>query len=384
MIRWVTTRLVIEKPATHEKYYPKVLSASTQSSYPFSISYANIEIASNALGSTSSYISQVRFDDIVRLQVSVKYNPNQKTVWQDIFHGRIVDINAQFGTNNNVKLYCWGHEADAETALIEETKAYTSPTDAKTLLSYFSKYLSRLTYSDSYANAGVSLPTYDSVANQTYMSDLFSDIEKVSGSDWAIKTIPTYSSNGNLSNVYLQWKPFPTVPTQQYKVIEGTARLLDADFSSSGKKVRTAYRMFGDTPSGGAQYTGYAEDAALISRYGKRTGTDTQTWIKSNSLCASLASGVLSELKTPEISGQVVLMGTPEAQTCDLVYCKIPSEDLNGEQVNGNFPVYRVQHDLTETEFETTLDLGELRKDFYDYIGQISKTANKCKKNQVK
>jgi len=383
MIRWVQTRLVIEKPVTHEKYYPKVLSASTQSSYPFSISNAAIELVSNARGSTSSYVSQVRFDDIVRLQVSIKYNPNQRTVWQDIFQGRIVDINAEFGTNNNVQLYCLGHEADAETALIEETKAYTSATDARDLLSYFSKYLSRLEYSASYADAGVSLPTYDTTAHQTYVADLFSDMEKVSGFDWAIKTVPTYS-NGNLDKVYLQWKPFPTVPVQQYKVIEGTSRLLNADFSSSGKKVRTAFRMFGESPSGGTQYTGYAEDAALVARYGKRTATETQTWIKSNSLCASIASGVLSGLKTPEVSGQVVLLGTPDAQTCDLVYCKIPSEDLNGEQVNRNFHVYRVQHNITENDFYTTLDVGELRNDFYDYIGQVAKTANICRKNQVK
>jgi hypothetical protein len=362
MIRWVQTRLIIEKPITHEKYYPTVLSASTQKSYPFSISYADIEISSNVVGSTSTYISQFRFDDIVRLQVSIKYNPNQRTVWQDIFSGRIADIYCEYGNNNNVKIYCQGHEAIAETSLIEETKAYTASTDARTVLEYFAgKYVTRLTYSSSYADTGISFPTYDSTANQTYMNDLFSDMEKVAGYDWAVKTVPTYS-NGNLSTVYIQWKPFPTIATDKYKVIEGTQRLLKADFSVEGKGVRTCYRVNGDTPSGLAQYTGSSEDAAL----------------------STIASGILLEVKVPEISGQVDILLTPEADIGDLVYCKIPSIDLNGSSISGNFTVQRVQHKISENEFTTSLDLEKIRKTAYDYIGQISTTAKTCKKNQVK
>lgn len=386
MIRWVQTRLTIEKPTTHEKYYPKVLSATTQMSYPFSISNADIEITSNALGSTSSYISQVRFDDIVRLQVSVKYNPNQKTVWQDIFSGRIMDMYSEYGTSNNIKLYCQGHEVEAETALIEETKAYTSLTNARDVLKYFAQtkgYLSRLAYSDSYASSDISFPTYDSTANQTYMSDLFSDMEKVAGYDYQIRPIPTYSA-GNLSTVYIGWSKFSQVPSTQYKVIEGTPRLLKADFSIEGKGVRTAYRVNGDTPSGGTQYTGYSEDATLKALYGKRTDVDTQNWVKSNTLCASIAAGILGEIKTPVVSGQVDLLGTPEAQIGDLVTCKIPSIDLNGASIDDDFTVYRVQHTINQNDFYTSLDLEKVRKDAYDYIGQISKTVNKCKKNQVK
>lgn len=384
MIRWVQTRLVIEKPTTHEKYYPTVLSATTQKSYPFSVSYANIEIASNIVGSTSTYISQFRFDDIVRLQVSIKYNPNQRTVWQDLFSGRIVDLYCEYGNNNNVTLYCQGHEAIAETSLIEETKNYSSSTDARTVLEYFAgKYVSRLTYSASYADTGISFPTYDSTANQTYMSDLFSDMEKVAGYDWAIKAVPTYS-NGNLSTVYIQWKPFSTTATDKYKVIEGTQRLLKADFSVEGKGVRTFYRVNGDTPSGSAQYTGSSEDAALSSLYGKRSDVDTQNWIKSNTLCASIAAGILLDVKVPEISGQVDVLGCPEAEIGDLVYCKIPSIDLNGSSVSGNFTVHRIQHKITENEFTTTFDLEKVRKTAYDYIGQVSTTAKTCKKNQVK
>ena len=382
MYRIVNTRLVIEKPVTHEKYYPPVIRASTQQTYPFSISYADIEIVSNTQAGTSGYIGQVRFDDIVRLQVSIKYNPYQKTVWQDIFQGRIMDMSSQFGNSNNVTLFCQGHEVEAETAVIEEDYSFATATDARSVLSYFSKYLSRLSYSASYADTGTSFPTYDSTANQTYMRDLFSDMEAVSGYNWAVKVVPTYSS-GNLSTRYIQWREMSQTASEQYKVIEGTSRMLSADFEVAGKGVRTAYRIYGDTPEGGSQYTGYASDAALISLYGKRTEVDTQTWIQSNSLAAAIAAGQLSEWKTPEVSGQVELIGTPEAEIGDLVYCKIPSEELNGASVDGNFTVYRVNHEIDRNSFKTYLDLGKVKKSIYDYIGQVSTVAKTCKKNQI-
>lgn len=385
MIRWVQTRLIIEKPATHEKYYPTVLSATTQKSYPFSISYADIELASNVVGSTSSYISQFRFDDIVRLQVSVKMNPNEKTVWQDIFEGRIVNMNCEYSQSNNVKIYCYGHEAIAETSLITGTHTYVSSTDAKTILADLAPlYVTRLTYSSAYADSSKLFPNYDTTANQTYMSDLFSDMEKIASYGWAIKVIPTYTATGNLSTVYIQWKAFPTTATNKYKVIEGTQRLLSADFSVEGKGVRTLYRVNGDTPSGSSQYTGYDEDTALSSLYGKRSEVDTQTWIKTNALCDSIAAGILAEVKTPEISGQVELLGTPEADIGDLVTCKVPSIDLNGSYINGNFTVHRVQHKITENEFTTTLDFEKLRKTAFDYVNKAASIAKTAKKNQCK
>jgi len=384
MIRWVQTRLVIEKPLTHEKYYPSVLRATTQKSYPFSVSYADIEIASNVIGSTSSYINQLRFDDIIRLQVSIKYNPNQRTIWQDIFQGRIMDLSCEYSdNNNNVNIYAQGHEVEAETAIIEETYTHTSQ-DCKTVLAYYApKYLSRLTYDTNYADPGKTFPQYDTTANQTYMSDLFADMEKVSGYDWAIQVIPTYSS-GNLSTRYIQWKQFSSTVTDKYKVIEGTPRVLSADFEVAGSDVRTAYRVNGETPSGGSQYTWEEEDTALSTLYGKRTATETQTWVKSNTLCESIAEGLLAEGKTPSISGQAVLMGTPEVEIGDLVTCKFPSIDLNGSSISTNLTVKRVSHVIDGGDFTTSVDLEKVKKTAYDYIGQVSKTVKTCKKNQVK
>jgi hypothetical protein len=384
MIRWFQTRLIIEKPNTHEKYYPSVLRANTQKSSPFSIPYAEIDIASNVIGSTKSYINQLRFDDVLRLQVSIKYNPNQRTIWQDIFQGSVMDLSCNYTDNNNdVTIYAQGHEAEAETALIEETYTHTSQ-DCKTVLAYYApKYLTRLTYDSAYADTGKTFPQYDTTANQTYMSDLFADMEKVSGYSWAVKVIPTYSS-GNLSTRYIQWKQFPSTATDKYKIIEGTHRVLSAEFEVAGTPVRTAYRVNGDTPSGAAQYTGYASDSTLISRHGKRTAVEVQNWIKSNDSCNSIAAGLLAEGKTPEISGQVVIMGTPEADIGDLVTCKFPSIELNGSSINTNLTVKRVSHVIDGGDYTTTLDLGKVKKTAYDYIGQVSATAKTAKKNQCK
>jgi hypothetical protein len=377
MIRWIQTRLVIEKPDTHYKYYPQVVSARTQKSAPFSISYAEIEIISNVSGSTSTSVSQVRFNDIVRLQVSIKMNPNEKTVWQDLFSGRIVDSYAKYGSmTDDMVLYCQGHEAEAETALIEETYSYSSSTDVTAVFSYFSKYLSNLTFSADYADTGILFPTYDSTANQTYISDLFSDAEKVSGYDWIVKAIPVYS-NKNLSAVYIGWNQFSQTVTNKYKIIEGTSRVLSTDFSVEGKGVRTAYRVEGD------ECTGYDFDPALTALYGTRTDVTNQSWVKSEDLAESIAEGVLDEIKTPKVSGQVTLIGTPDAEIGDLVYCKCPSQELNGSSVEDNFSVYRVEHTILGNEFLTTLDLDKVRKTEYDFYADNVKNVKTCMKNQV-
>lgn len=385
MIRWINTRLVVENPETHNIYYPSVLSASTQESSNFSVGFAEIELASNVIGSTASYISQFRYDDIVRLQTSIKMNPNEMTVWQDLFHGRIVDMDCGYGTNNNnnVQLYCEGHERAAITALIEETKSYSSATDARALLEYFSKYSTRLTYSSSYSDTGISMPTYDSKANQTHLSDLYTDMEKVAGNNWRLTTVPTFTAAGLLDKVYLQWKPNPSVATDQYKVYEGSSRIINANFSVSGSGIRTFYRVNGETPSGGTQYTGYAEDTALSTKYGKMAEVDTETWAKSNALCASIAAGMLADNKEPKVTGTAELILTPAARPGDLVPCKFRSIDLNGSYIDVAIRAKRVRHTISNQKCSTNIDLGKIQKNAYDFINSATSAAKSAKKNQV-
>jgi|GEM_PF-1401930 len=390
MIRIVNIRLVVEKPSTHAKYYPQVISASTQQSYPFSVSGAEINVVSNNSPSSSGYASPINFDDIIRLQVSVKMDKNEKTVWQDLFHGRIENLSSEFGTGNQLKIYAVGHEAELKTDLISEAKEYTTSTDAKILLSYFSRYFNRLTYLDSRASTGVSFPTYDSNADQMYLSDLIGDMETNSGGKWIFEVIPTYDSSKNLSTRYVSWRQFVTAgsftatPVKSYKVIEGTRRLIAADFDVEGEGVFTFHRVYGATSDGGLQYKGSAVDAALLALYGRRSTVDTYPWIKSNSLCDSVATGLLSSEKDPETSGQVLLIGTPQAKLGDYVYVKIPSEEINGASILGYFYVKRVQHMIDRGKFHTRLDFGKVKKEAEDYIAKVSATTKLCKKSLVK
>lgn len=384
LIRIVNSRFVVEKPSSHLKYYPKVISASTQTSYPFSVSAADVTVISNSGARTAGYVSPVSYGDIVRLQVSVKNHRDDATVWQDLFHGKIETPSCTFGTDNKLKLYCVGHEEEIRTDLIEETKSYTTATDAQTLLSYFSKYFNKLTYSASMADTGVSFPTYDTTKDQTYLADLIQDMEKNAGYDWAFKVVPTYDSSKNLSTIYVQWKAFSTTPVTSYRIIEGTQRLISADFEADGESVRTFQRIYGYTPEGSSQITGSAIDAALVALYGKRSEVNTYPWIKSNGLADSVAAGLLTSSKLPVTSGQVLIIGTPEAQIGDYIYIKIPSLELNGASIEGYFYVYRVQHMLDSGKFHTLLDVGKVKKVAEDYLAQVSATAKLCKKALVK
>lgn len=390
MIRIVNVRLVVEKTSTHAKYYPQVIAATTQHSYPFSVSGASIDVVSNNSPASSGYASPINFDDIIRLQVSVKMDRTEKTVWQDIFHGRIENLSSEYGTGNQLRIYAVGHEAELRTDLIEETKEYTTSTDAKTLLSYFSKYFNRLTYSDSRASTGVVFPTFDTNADQMNLMDLISDMETNSGLKWIFEVVPTYDSSKNLSTRYVSWRQFVTAgsftatPVDSYKVIEGTQRLIAADFDVEGEGVFTFHRIYGATPDGGSQYKGSAVDAALSALYGRRSTVDTYPWIKSNSLCDSVAAGLLSSEKDPETSGQVLLIGTPQAKLGDYVYVKIPSEEINGDSILGYFYVKRIQHLIDRAKFHTLLDFGKVRPEAEDYIARVSATTKLCKKSLVK
>ena len=81
MIQLFNMRLVVQSDSrTKEKYYPKVLTATTAYEYPFSVPTATIEIWTNTEESTDGYVSPVKIPDIVRLQVSTKYHVNEPTV----------------------------------------------------------------------------------------------------------------------------------------------------------------------------------------------------------------------------------------------------------------------------------------------------------------
>lgn len=387
MIQIINTRLTIENPITHEKYHPRVISASTQQDYPFAVSAATIDVVANVPPNSSGYAAPIHFDDIVRLQVSCRFKKEEEIVWQDIFHGRIENLSSPFGTSNQLQLYCVGHEAELRKDLIEETKAYTTATDAKVLLAYFSKYFSRLVYSDSLVSAGVIFPTCDTTKDQTFLTELISDMEKNSGYDWAFSVVPTYDSSKNLDKVYAQWKQFTTDPVKSYSIKEGTWRVISADFEQEGEDVVTTQKIYGYTNTAvtpNVQYSGSYTDSASETRYGKRSAVDTYDWIKSNDLCTTIAQGVQQGIKLPVISGQATLIGTPEVHIGDYVPIKLKSLELNGASIEMYLHVFRLQHTIIQNQYHTIVDLGKVKKVAEDYIAQVAKTVKVTKCSLVK
>lgn len=371
------SRLIIQKPMGN-KYYFHVVNGTTDRIHPFSIPVASIEVIANA--GNLDYLSTLRFDDIVRFQVSVRYSPDEKVVWQDIFEGRILTIQAQYGKGTTATIICSGHEAETAYTIISEAKVYATATDAATILLYFAnRYLGRTHLSIPSTTTGISVP-YSTKTDQKYMKDIFLDFEKLSGYGWAFMAKPVYSQSGNLIAVPIEFKSFSTIPTQKYKVIQGTPRFLSANFSSDGQNVYTKIIEYGKTPEPvapatvGVQYKGTYIDNTAVTNYGTRVLVETDTGLESNELCAAFAQFYLPKIKSPRVSGTVTLEGTTQACIGDLVTTKISMIDIYGEKIDSNYPVLRVHQEVSFDSFETTLTLGEtVEKGVEDYLVEFAR-----------
>ena len=381
----IDTKIIIEKPDTHEKYYPKLIEAEIEDSYPYSVPTATIKIISNKNLNNVESVSPVRFDDIIRVLVSTRYSTSEKIVWEELFSGRVQNLSRDFRSNNNITLECVGHIYEAEYALLTVARDYTTSTDAKTIISDITSggKMGRVVYNDATVLASQMIEQYNVVPKQVSCADVFADLEKMSGYKWMIDAKPVYYSDGSLNTCYLIWKPLDSTVTDSYKIIEGTRRLLSAKFDVIGEGVRTFIYVNGKaytktnadgTPVTDAdgnitqyQYNGWATNSAAVAKFGNRYDFHSYEWARSNLMCQTIALGLLEESKQEAISGQVTLLGTPQAKKGQLIYCKIPSQETNGISIDRNFTVYRVRHSLSRNGFTTSLDLDSIKPDAYDY-----------------
>lgn len=386
MIRIIDFRLIIEKHDTHEKYYPKVVSFNTVNSLPLTNAPSStIRIISSSNLNDVATVSQVEYDDILRLQASIKFNVLDQDVWVDIFEGRIQNQSKEFGENNEIEFPCAGHITQAFDRMISVNTTFENIEAALVIQTLSELYLTRLTYSSNYADTGLTISEYNMVKEQNFVIDAFQEMEKLGGYKWMIDVVPKYTSSGNLQTCYLRWRKFPTVPTTQYAVIEGTPRLISASFDVVGEDVKNFRYVKGGTDASGNQYSGSAFNSDSISTYEARYAVDTFSWIESNTLCREIAAGLVSDSKNPYVAGQVVLEGTIDAHLGDLVPVKIPSLEVKGVAISGNYTVYRVAHNFSGSEFKTTLDLGRIKKNEYDYISKnITQVVKTSYKNQAK
>lgn len=386
MIRLIDFQCKIEKHNTHEIYSPQVLGFNIIDSLPLTNAPScTIKIASKKKINDVTAVSQVEFDDIIRLQASIRFNVLEKHVWVDIFEGRVQNISKEFSTKTDIEFSCVGHIAAAFDALIKDDRTYTG-LDAKDILaSLTTAYTTKLVYNSNYVETGLNVTQYNSKKEQNFLIDAYQEMEKLSGYKRMIGVNPTYTASGRLQTVYLSWKKLPTVPTRQYSVIEGTPRLRSAIFDIVGEDVKNYRYVKGGLDTEGNQYSGSAINSDSISKYGSRYVVDIFSWIQTNTLCREIAAGLTEETGEPYIAGQVTLEGTLDARIGDLVGVMVPSIELSGTEINGNYTVYRVNHVFTGDDFYTVLDLGRIKKSEYDYMfknfTQIIKT---CYKNQVK
>jgi hypothetical protein len=335
MIQIIETKLTVQRDnKTKDKYYPRVVSATTSYQYPFSIPTATIEIITNIQESTSGYISPVRVDDIIKLAVSTKLNPKEKTVWETIFEGRVRDISSPYSETNTSTLFCIGHIGETGKALCDLDLAYENENASAIIddVCFASPpWLFRVGRDPALLETGATIEYFSIQANQRYVSDVFQDIEKLAKYHYYFSIVCTYDNLGNLVSPYLRWRHFPTKMTNKYAVIEGTEGLISAEFKSSAEELWNYVRVCGETiesvdttanPStpDKTQYTGAAISSASIAKYGHCGKVMTVTGIDTNYMCANIAASTVVRFRNPIVSGSAIIRGCPSARLGDLVH----------------------------------------------------------------
>lgn len=98
MGRLLSTKLIIERQNdAKDLYHPTLISGYINFAYPWSCPTAVLDIISTLAGGTSVYVPNFRVDDVVRVQVDIRYNLSEPPVFVDIFEGRILKIEGKWG-----------------------------------------------------------------------------------------------------------------------------------------------------------------------------------------------------------------------------------------------------------------------------------------------
>jgi len=355
--RIVETRCIIQSKGASDKYYPKVMRVDTTETFPWNAAMASIIINTNTSDGTAGYMSPIRNDDIVRLQVNIRSSDREKSVWQNIFEGRLMKVRGSFSsTVNTTTLICRGH---GEELLYRAVTGDYDPAAARTgamLKVLVTAYLDRLT-DDSLIDdtASTSIPDYNVQLDTKFMSDVVREFEALEAYGYVLKIVNSYDSNDDLDTSLVSWQPVPALSTT-VQIIEGTPRFISGEFENSIENVIEDVTIYGDVPAG--QYVGTSVDAT--PEYGTRFHVGVDMSIGSSQLCTDLADATLSRFGSGITSGSVRILGDPNIAVGDLIYVKIPSIVLDGASIDGNYRVKRLSHTIDIDGFYTDLDLGEL------------------------
>lgn len=365
-MRLLDFRCIVQNKDGIDKYYPKVVSAFTTETFPWSAPVASIELSSNVSSGTAGYMSPIRNDDIVRLQANVRLSADEKPVWQNIFEGRIMSIQGTFGRNNLTTLICRGH---GEEMLYRPFTTDFSDTTEKTgvmLANIVGTYLSRLT-DDGLIDGtnSTEIPNFNVQLDTKFVSDVVKEFELLEGYLYVLKIVTSYDSDDNLDKNLVSWQPVPAL-SDTVKIIEGTPRLISAAFVSSIERVLEDVTIYG---GGVTQVSGNSFDAT--PSYGTRYHVGVDTSILTAQLCEDLAVATRGLFGGAIVSGDARILGDPNIAVGDLIYCKIPSLVLDGASIDGNYRVKRMSHMINVDGWFTDVQLGHLIESPDDIIGSM-------------
>lgn len=347
-------------------YYPKLVRAYTTEVYPFYAPTATIEINTNIQPGTTTYKAPFQDDDIVRLQANIMNSSNESPIYQDIFEGRIMSIGSKMGGDNNTILQCRGHgEETLYRAITADYSASTTTTGAM-LVSLASSYLTRLTDAGTSLidSAGsTSIPNYNIQQDTKFFVDIVRDFEGLESYGYRFSVVPIYAS-GLLSATYISWQALSSTATDNVQIREGTPRLISAEFSSSIERVIEDVTVYGISGSPQAVGTSIDGSPAYNSRYHIQTDQSLLT----NQLCSDLADALRSRFGSELVVGTATIIGDPNVHPGDLLYCRIPSIEINTAGINGNYRCKKVTHQIDSGGWVTHLDIGEIIESPYDML----------------
>lgn len=367
----VEFRVIVQRDNVNkDKYYPKFLSATTNEQYPWTAAQARIEVDTNVSSGTAGYISPIRVGDIIRLQVNVRYSESEKSVWEDLYEGRIEEIESEFSVNgNSTFLACVGHSEEVEYSLVTADYSASAATTGTMLEALRALYLDRLSAGQIDMTGSTAITSYNVKGKTKYMADVIRQLEQLEGYIYRFHSVRTYDADDNLSTVYASWQPLTSTVSSNLKIIEGTPRFISANFTSSIKSLVNDVTIFGAT--GTPQKVGTASDATSKTAYDSRYYVETDQSLATDALCSDIAAEILARFKDPIISGRARVTGEVHVEPGDLVYCKIPSLEVNGASIDGNYRVRRVSHSISADAWVTDLDLGEIQLSASDVIVSI-------------
>lgn len=367
-MRLVEFKVVIQRNTSpYDKYYPKLISAHCNSTFPWTCPTATIEINTNITSGTAGYMSPARVDDIIRLQANVRNSPNEKSVWQDIFEGRIMKIEVGFGRGNPTRLYCRGHGEELLYRAVTADYSNAAATTGTMLAALTGSYLSRLTDASPSLidSAGsTSITNYNIQQDTKYMIDVVHQFESLESYGYILSIETTYDSSDNLSAAEVSWQAVSSTASSTVQIREGTPRLVEATFSDSIESLVEDVTVYG--LSGAPQKVGTSTDGSPA--YGTRYHVETDLSLLTDQLCTDLATALRARYGSSIVRGNAKILGDPNIKVGDLIYCRIPSIELNGSTIDGNYRCRRVTHQINAKDWVTYVDLGELEISTWDFI----------------